>query len=59
MPPGHWAGPDWLLGLAGPFSANDVPYSGVASAFSRASDKFGTVEPGGLVDWFVEMVTSK
>jgi len=59
MERGHWAGDDWLLGLAGPFFKNDVPYSGIASAFSRCDDKYGEVQPAELVDWFTEMVQGK
>jgi hypothetical protein len=55
MPDGHWAGDDWLLGLSGPFFKGDVPYSGVASAFSRSSDKYGAIQPDELVDWFIGM----
>ena len=60
MPPGHWeekAG--WMLGLAGPFLHNDVPYSGVASAFSRCGDKDGKVKPQELIDWYIGIVTRK
>jgi len=60
MPPGHWAANDgWILGLAGPFVATDVPYSGLAAGFSRCGDKYGEVKPAELIDWFVEMVTRK
>jgi hypothetical protein len=41
------------------FIANDVPYSGIASAFSRCSDKYGEVQAGELVDWFIGMVQAK
>lgn len=60
MSSGHWAEKDgWLLGLAGPFVANDVPYSGLAAGFSRCGDKHGEVKPAELIDWFVEMVKRK
>ena len=56
MAEGHWAAKDgWLLGLAGPFIENDVPYSGAASAFCRGSDKHGEVEPAELVDWYIDV----
>lgn len=58
MPEGHWAGEDWLLGLAGPFADNMPPYSG-AGGFSRAGDKYGEIQPAELVDWFVDMVRKK
>jgi len=58
MPNGHWAGDDWLLGLAGPFIDNNPPYSGVAGAFSRC-DKYGEVQPAELVDWFIGMARRK
>jgi hypothetical protein len=60
MPTGHWAEKGgWRLGLAGPFFENDVPYSGVATAFSRAFDTEGKITPGDLVDWFLGMVLKK
>lgn len=60
MSDGHWAAKDgWLLGLAGPFFENDVPYSGVAGAFSRCGDKYGEVKPEELVDWYIGMATRK
>lgn len=59
MPNGHWAGDDWLLGLAGPFVDNDPPFSGLAGAFSRCGDKDGEVQPAELVDWFIGMVRRK
>lgn len=55
MPNGHWAGDDWLLGLAGPFIDNDPPYAGVAGAFSRAVTKMAkSSHPNsliGLLEW--------
>jgi hypothetical protein len=57
MRSGHWAGDGWLLGLSGPFLDNEPPYSGIAGAFSRSGDKYGKVQPGELVDWFVGMVS--
>jgi hypothetical protein len=60
MPPGHWAEMDgWLLGLAGPFLAKDVPYSGVAVGFSRCGDKYGEVQPHELVDSYIDLVGRK
>ncbi len=60
MSDGHWAAKDgWLLGLAGPFFENDVPYSGVAGAFSRCGDKYGEIKPEELVDWYIGMATRK
>jgi hypothetical protein len=58
MPDGHWAGGDWLLGVAGPFFPDDVPYSdkSVATAYSLASDKAGAVAPGVIVDRFIQLV---
>jgi hypothetical protein len=58
MAHGHWAGQDWILGLSGPFFANDIPYSPVAGAFSRCGDRFGEVRPDALVDWFIETIKS-
>lgn len=60
MADGHWAAGDgWLLGLAGPFFDGDVPYSGIAAAFSRASDRHGEVEPAEMVDWYVAVLTGR
>lgn len=56
MPLGHWAGPDWLLGVAGPYFQEDTPFGGPAGAFSRAGDKAGTTSPLDLVNWFVGLV---
>ena len=54
MPQGHWAGGDWLLGLAGPFFPDDVPYAdSAATAFAVAADKDGTVSPETIVDRFI------
>lgn len=59
MPAGHWAGEDWLLGLSGPYRDHLPPYSGIAGAFSRCSDKHGVVPPDELVDWFIGIVRQK
>lgn len=56
MPPGHWAGSDWILGLAGPFAPDDPPYGGRAAGFSRVNDVLGKVTPAELVDWYVGVV---
>ena len=53
MPEGHWAGTEWILGLAGPFAADDKPYQAAAGGFSRAGDAAGKVTPAELVDWYV------
>jgi hypothetical protein len=58
MREGHWAGEDWLLGVAGPFREGAEPYS-EATAFSRAGDKESSTEPGDLVDWYIEMMHRK
>lgn len=59
MPEGHWAGQDWLLGLAGPYFDNDLPYAGPAGGFSRCEDKYGEVQPHELVDWYIDICTQK
>lgn len=60
MPDRHWAaGNGWMLGLSGPFLTSEPPYSGVASAFSHCSDKYGSTMPGELVDWFIRLVRGK
>ncbi|HUQ72627.1 MAG TPA: hypothetical protein VM165_24070 [Planctomycetaceae bacterium] len=60
MIPGHWAEKDgWLLGLAGPFFDDDLPYSGIASGFSRCGDKYGVVKPSELIDWYIGIQEGK
>jgi len=60
MPEGHWSGHDtWHLGVSGPFFENGAPFAGPASAFSRCGDTLETVQPGELVDWFVNLVRQK
>lgn len=59
MPKGHWAGEEWLLGVAGPYVDGEPPYTGIAGAFSRCSDKFGEVAPEELVGWYVAMATRR
>jgi hypothetical protein len=59
MPEDHWAGNDWILGLAGPFAKNHPPYEGPAGAFSRCDDKPGALAPAELVDWLIGMATRK
>jgi hypothetical protein len=55
MPPGHWAEQDgWLMGLAGPFFADDPPFPGTASGFSRVGDSPDKVAPAELVDWYLQ-----
>lgn len=58
MPPGHWAGKEWEIGLVGPFIDNEPPYSDLPGAFCRG-DKFEKVRPEELVDWFIGMVRTK
>jgi hypothetical protein len=53
MPEGHWAGSNWLLGLSGPFFAEDKPYEAAAGGFSRAGDVVGKIAPAELVDWYI------
>lgn len=59
MADGHWAGNAWILGLAGPFTDNEPPYSTKAMAFSRSNDKQGEITPTELVDWFIGMLGRK
>ena len=59
MPSGHWAGTDWLLGLAGPFLPSEEPYLGIAGGFSRVNDRFGQVTPKALIDWYTGILESK
>lgn len=67
MPPKHWAGQQWLFGLAGPFVEGEEPYSGRAGAFSRAGDKHvatvgdavTSVTPEALVDRYLELVNDR
>ncbi|HHH75618.1 MAG TPA: hypothetical protein ENL03_01175 [Phycisphaerae bacterium] len=60
MAEGHLGSNDsWLLGLAGPFVENDVPYSGYARAFSRKTDSSGDIRPGQYVDLYIKIATKK
>lgn len=59
MPDGHWAGADWILGLAGPFVEGERPFLNSAAGFSRASDRQGSLEPAALVDWYVKLLEAK
>jgi hypothetical protein len=59
MPPDHWAGTDWQLGLAGPFFSEDPPYPATAGAFSRSGDRAGAISPDALVDWYVSILNQK
>jgi len=52
MPAGHWAGTDWLVGLADPFLADEKPYESIAGGFSRAGDVFGKTDIKELVRWY-------
>ncbi len=52
--PPHWAAQDgWLLGVAGPYSCDTIPYSGAPATFSRL-DKESEVNPEELVDWIIQ-----
>jgi hypothetical protein len=55
MPQGHWAGTDWLVGLAGPFLPDEKPFESVAGGFSRAGDVFGKTDVDELVKWYAGM----
>ena len=59
MPDGHWAGTDWIPGLAGPFVADDKPYQADAGGFSRSNDVAGKVAPSELVDWYMGIRAKK
>jgi len=60
MPEGHWAAKDgWILGFAGPFFADDQPYCTNPGAFSRVSDKQGTIKPADIVDWYLDVLRKK
>lgn len=59
MPKGHWAGEDWLLGLAGPMNESEMPYEKVQPAFSRCSDKEGDISPRELIEWWADMLEKK
>ncbi len=56
MPPGHWAGSAWILGLAGPFFAGDGPYEGPATGWSVASDTEERATPDGVLDGYLARV---
>lgn len=60
MTEGHWAAKDgWLLGFAGPFFADDEPYSSMPWAFSRVGDKQGAIKPAEIVDWYLDLLRKK
>lgn len=59
MPEGHWAGCDWVLGLAGPMNELEEPYEKIQPAFSRCNDKEGDISPKDLVEWWVDMLEKK
>jgi hypothetical protein len=55
MPEGHWASSDWLLGVAGPFFPNDIPYADdEAGAYTVCTDKAAAVTPDEIVERFAE-----
>ena len=53
MPAGHWAGSEWILGIAGPFYADDTPYAGVATGWSLASETEGRFTPDSVLDGYL------
>ncbi len=53
MPAGHWAGSEWILGLAGPFFAGDGPYEGPATGWSVASDIEGRATPESVLNGYL------
>lgn len=59
MPAGHWAGSEWILGLAGPYFPGDEPYRGIAAGFSRSGDAADKISPEALVDRYVNMLKQK
>jgi hypothetical protein len=56
MAPGHWAGEEWLLGIAGPFFDGEEPYESVAGAYSNCNDLYGQVSSATLVDQYVKLI---
>jgi hypothetical protein len=56
MPARHWAGSEWILGLAGPFFADDTPYAGVAAGWSVASETEGRATPESVLDGYLARV---
>ena len=56
MPEGHWSGPEWQLGLAGPYFKGSPPYMNNAGAFARAGDLERQIKPEDLVDGFIAKV---
>lgn len=60
MPEGHWAAKDgWLFGVSGPVFDSDERYAKLVGAFSRSGDREGTITPGELTDWYMEMLRKK
>ena len=56
MPAGHWAGSEWILGLAGPFFAGDSAYGGPATGWSVASETEGRATPEGVLEGYLARV---
>ena len=53
MPPGHWAGTEWLLGLSGPFAPGDAPYEAAAGGFALASERADSTSSQVIVDRYI------
>ena len=56
MPAGHWAGSEWILGLAGPFFAGDSAYGGPATGWSVASETEGRATPEGVLEGYLARI---
>lgn len=56
MPTGHWAGSEWVLGLAGPFFEGDTPYAGAATGWSLASDRESGTTPDRALEGYLARV---
>ena len=59
MSAGHPRADVWQLGLAGPFFEHEEPYNTSAGAFSRGGDRYGSVAPCELVDWYIGIMKAK
>jgi len=59
MPEGHWAGENWILGIAGPLDESGDPYSELPGAFSVVGDIEGERDKNELIDWYLEMLRQR
>jgi hypothetical protein len=59
MPEGHWAGENWILGIAGPMNDTLEPYSELPGAFSVVAESLKKRDPNELIDWYIDMLRQR